>query len=63
MTDSNTRIMHELTRAHELLTDAGIPRHDDNSIPISLPVRVGLLVDESNSVHAELDGLLKSLAP
>jgi hypothetical protein len=63
MTDSNTRIMHELTQAHELLTDAGIPRHDDNSIPISLPVRVGLLIDESNSVRAELHEIIDSIAP
>jgi hypothetical protein len=55
--------MNELDRAHELLTDAGIPRADDYGQPISLAARVGLLIDESNSVHAELDGLLKSLAP
>lgn len=55
--------LSELWRAHTLLTEAGIPRVDDDGQPIGLAVRVGLLIDESNSVHAELDGLLKSLAP
>jgi hypothetical protein len=32
--------------AHELLTDAGIPRVDPDGQPIGLAVRVGLLIDE-----------------
>lgn len=54
--------MNEMGAAHELLTDHGVPRHDDNGIPLNLPLRVRLLVDESNSVRAELNDLIDTLA-
>lgn len=53
----------DLDRSHELLSDAGIPRVDDHGVPISLSVRVAFVLDESNSVRAELNELLESLAP
>jgi hypothetical protein len=53
--------MNELGTAHEILTDAGIPRMDGKGHPIDLAVRVRLLVDESNSVRAELNDLLETI--
>lgn len=63
MTTLADHAWRELSRTHELLTDHGVPRHDDNGIPMSLSVRVRLLVDESNSVRAELNELLETITP
>lgn len=55
--------MSELNQAHEALTDGGIPRVDEHGQPHDLVARIVFLLDESNSVRAELNELLESLAP
>jgi hypothetical protein len=60
--ETERELADELDKADEALTDAGIPRMDGKGHPIDLAVRVRLLVDESNSVRAELNDLIDTLA-
>lgn len=61
--ETERELADELDKADEALTDAGIPRMDGKGHPISLSLRVRLLVDESNSVRAELNDLIENTAP
>ena len=47
----------EALHAHRVLSDAGIPTVDDYGQAISLPVRCALLMDERDSLRAELEDL------
>ena len=42
---------------HAMLTEAGIPRSGYRNRPIGLATRVGLLIDERNSLKDELEQL------
>lgn len=46
-------LLDDLARVHSLLTEAGIPRGGDRGFS-SAAVRIGLLIDERNSLKDEL---------
>lgn len=57
--ETERELAQEIDHAHELLTDAGIPHvYPQDGVLIGLAVRVGLLIDESNSVRAELNEII-----